>query len=176
MYQAAIFNKDLEKMVHLFSSIVQEPLLLQDELDQTCKSSMFELDELAFNMDSLIPELLHNTAYRSPLDQTTNTYGNSLLGSKERLASTVSAKELRGFRDTWYTPERMVIAGVGMEHEQLVDLAQKHFGDIPVTPAEVFKRQVEQYQSLQYTGGINIIDSGKLPVCNLYASSFNVHV
>jgi processing peptidase subunit alpha len=164
MYQAAIFNKDLENAVKLFSSIVKEPLLLPEEIKQTCESSMFELDELEHNMDNLIPELLHNTAYRGVDTRLPNTYGHSLLGSKERL-SAVSADDLKEFRDTWYTPERMVIAGVGMEHECLVDLVEKNFGDIPVTRPEVFKLQLQKTQSVLYTGGVTIIDSGKLPVC-----------
>jgi processing peptidase subunit alpha len=169
MYQAAIFNKDLAKAVELFSSIVKEPLLLPEEVKSTCESSLFELDELEHNMDSLIPEILHNTAYSG------NTYGNSLLGSKERLGS-VDVDELREFRDTWYTPERMVIAGVGMEHELLVELVEKHFGDIPATKPEVFKVQLQKTVPVAYTGGIKIIDSSKLPVLNISANSSKIQI
>lgn len=36
----------------------------------------------------------------------------------------------------WYKPERMVIAGVGMQHEELVELAEKEFGVmVPTSPA-----------------------------------------
>jgi processing peptidase subunit alpha len=165
MYQAAIFNKDLEKSVELFSSIVKEPLLLEEEVKSTCESSMFELDELEHNMDGLIPEILHKTAYNNGIDgDSPNTYGHSLLGSKERLKS-VDMEALRAFKDTWYTPERMVIAGVGMEHDLLVELVEKNFGNIPVTTPEVFKLQIQKKREVSYSGGIKIIDSGKLPVC-----------
>jgi processing peptidase subunit alpha len=39
-------------------------------------------------------------------------------------------KEVRGFMRDWFKPERMVIAGVGMQHEELVDLAHKEFGNV----------------------------------------------
>lgn len=54
---------------------------------------------------------------------------------------------------SYYSPERMVLAGVGVEHEQLVECARKYLLDVkPVwgtnTPANV-DRSVAQY-----TGGI----------------------
>lgn len=36
--------------------------------------------------------------------------------------------------NNWYRPERMVIAGAGMVHEELVELADKHFSGINYTP------------------------------------------
>lgn len=161
MFQAAIFNKDLEKTIRLFSSIVKEPLLLPDEVKHVCESSMFELDDLQHNMDNFMPEILHKTAYRS-LDGNANSYGHPLLGSRERLAN-VSVDELIQFRETWFTPERIVIAGVGMEHEVLGDLVERYFGDIPPSAPEVFRKQLQQVQPVHYTGGLSIIDSSKLP-------------
>lgn len=52
-----------------------------------------------------------------------------LLCPEEQLA-VLGEKEVRGFMDEWYRPERMVLAGSGMAHEELVELAQKYFGGL----------------------------------------------
>jgi predicted Zn-dependent peptidase len=35
---------------------------------------------------------------------------------------------LQEFRDTFYTPERMVVVGVGVDHDKLVSLVEKYLG------------------------------------------------
>lgn len=164
MYQAAIFNKDLERLLKLFSSIVKEPLLLPEEVQHVCESSLFELDEHEYNMDELMPALLHSTAYTS-VDGSTNTFGNPLLAPREVLSSP-SVDALREHRETWYSPDRIVIAGVGMPHDQLTELVEKYFGDMPVTSPETFKTQLQKSRDIQYSGGIKVIDSKNLPSPN----------
>jgi processing peptidase subunit alpha len=48
----------------------------------------------------------------------------------------MTADNLRNFMSTWYRPERIVVAGSGMPHEQLVELAEKLFGGLkPISDA-----------------------------------------
>ncbi|ETE56203.1 hypothetical protein L345_18086, partial [Ophiophagus hannah] len=67
----------------------------------------------------------------------------------EKIDRTVLHSYLRNY----YTPNRMVLAGVGIEHQQLVDCARKYFlGAIPAWgsgEAEDVDKSVAQY-----TGGI----------------------
>lgn len=65
----------------------------------------------------------------------------------------IDRKLLHTYMRSYYSPERMVLAGVGVEHEQLVECARKYLLDVkPVwgtsTPTNV-DRSVAQY-----TGGI----------------------
>lgn len=65
----------------------------------------------------------------------------------------IDRKLLHKYMRNYYVPERMVLAGVGVEHEQLVECARKYLLDVkPVwgtsTPTNV-DRSVAQY-----TGGI----------------------
>lgn len=70
----------------------------------------------------------------------------------------IDRKLLHTYLRSYYIPERMVLAGVGVEHEQLVECARKYLLDVkPVwptsTPANV-DRSVAQY-----TGGIVKVSS-----------------
>ena len=56
-----------------------------------------------------------------------------------------------------HTPERTVLAGVGMEHGKLVEQAQKYFGDVRPTwdrPEIVAMGSKVDGSIAQYTGGI----------------------
>lgn len=59
-----------------------------------------------------------------------------------------------------YNPKRMVIAGVGVNHEQLVDLSQKYFMDTkPIweTEKDIYiddKQLAIDDSTAQYTGGL----------------------
>ena len=39
----------------------------------------------------------------------------------------IDANILRNYTKQFYRPERMVLAGVGIDHQQLVDLGKKYF-------------------------------------------------
>lgn len=60
---------------------------------------------------------------------------------------------LHGYLRNYYCPERMVLAGVGIEHEQLVECARKYLQDAkPVWGASTTGNV--DLSVAQYTGGI----------------------
>lgn len=60
---------------------------------------------------------------------------------------------LHSYLRNYYTPDRMVLAGVGIEHEQLVECARKHL--LGVEPAWGSGQTKDVDRSVaQYTGGI----------------------
>jgi processing peptidase subunit alpha len=161
MYQAAVFNDDVPQVVSLLASIVQRPLFLSDELDEVRMSTSYELQDMQFRPDMILPELLHQVAYRNKQGQV-NTLGHPLLCTMDRLG-TVTCDELIKFRDMWYTPDRMVIAAVGVDHDTFVHLAEQHFGDVkPATQALRDQRDASM-ESIQYSGGIHLVDAKSLP-------------
>ena len=60
--------------------------------------------------------------------------------------------------NNYHTPERMVLAGVGVEHEEFVNLAKDHFVNTPAIwkeDSELVDRTGGFDDSVsQYTGGI----------------------
>ena len=55
-----------------------------------------------------------------------NTLGLPKICPQESL-SQVDDKVIRNYLHHCHTPDRMVLAGVGMDHDVLVDLAKRHF-------------------------------------------------
>jgi len=64
----------------------------------------------------------------------------------------ITPRDIKQFIASHYTPDRMVLAGVGVDHDQFVELAEKHFVD-PVTTWDSSDMVPVDGSISQYTGG-----------------------
>ena len=123
MYQSSHFHSATPLAMSLLSDTVRRALFTAEELESTRDAVAYEVREINSKPDLCMPELLHQVAYQG------NTLGNPLLCPEERL-NEIDGDVLREYVDTWCRPDRLVIAGAGMSHAELVDLAHEHFGDL----------------------------------------------
>lgn len=65
----------------------------------------------------------------------------------------IDKKVLHGYLSNYYCPERMVLAGVGIEHEQLVECARKYLLNVKPVWGVSTAANVD-LSVAQYTGGI----------------------
>uniref|UniRef100_A0A8C7HL32 Mitochondrial-processing peptidase subunit alpha n=1 Tax=Oncorhynchus kisutch TaxID=8019 RepID=A0A8C7HL32_ONCKI len=148
MYAVSAEVKGLDTVVSLLSDAVLQPRLLDEEIEMTRMAVRFELEDLSMRPDPepLLTEMIHAAAYRG------NTVGLPRFCPVESVEK-IDKKLLHMYLQSYYCPERMVLAGVGIEHEQLVACARKYLLNVkPVwgasTPTNV------DLSVAQYTGGI----------------------
>ncbi|KAJ3480420.1 hypothetical protein NLI96_g8367 [Meripilus lineatus] len=127
MYQSSHFHQATPLALSLISDTVCNPAFLEEEIESQREAARYEIREVGAKPEMIIPEILHEVAYDH------KSLGNPLLCPEERV-DLIDQKTLRGFMKEWYRPERMVIAGAGMQHEELVKLVEKHFSSIPYIP------------------------------------------
>lgn len=123
MFQSLIWPHHLPLALSLISSTMIHPLLLPTEIDSAKAAAAYEIREIWNKPEVILPEIVHSTAFQG------NTVGNPLLCPEEQL-EVVGEREMRGYMNDWYRPERMVVSGVGMPHQELVELAEKEFGGL----------------------------------------------
>ncbi|KAL5036928.1 hypothetical protein BDV3_006075 [Batrachochytrium dendrobatidis] len=178
MYQASVFRHDLAKMIGIYGQMVQRPLFSDTELEETKETTRYELREISHKMDMIMSEVVHSIAFQenSLVNQTgpvvadatnilpiaSNTLGNPLIVDEQSLEA-LSSKTLKDFHQTWYTPDRIVVAGVGMDHGRLVDLAEQAFGNMKIATPEIAAAQKKHTLSPRYTGGVRVWDTRILP-------------
>eukprot|EP00842_Homolaphlyctis_polyrhiza_P003964 jgi/Hompol1/4569/HPOL_003710-RA len=178
MYQASVFRHDLSKMMSIFGQIIRDPLFLENELAETREGTRYELRELSSRMDMVLSEVVHAVAFQADthLNETTpvvqkvdeadfsrtNTLGNSLMVG-ERALGTINSKTIRDFHSTWYTPDRIVVAGIGMDHARLVDLAEREFSAMAPASEAIKSIQAKCTVAPRYTGGIRVLDTAHMP-------------
>lgn len=128
VYYAKSFNADVPKTVDILADILQnsklEPAAIERERDVILR----EQEEVDKQLEEVVFDHLHATAFQGqPL-------GRTILGPKENIQS-IQRENLVDYIKTNYTADRMVLVGAGgVTHEQLVKLAEQHFGNLPSQP------------------------------------------
>lgn len=159
IYAASIHSKGLESVMHLLSEAILCPHLTEVEIEFARRMISFELQDIDMRPDPepILQEMIHRAAYRG------NTLGIARLCSEENI-NVIQRSDLFSYLNLYHRPERMVIAGVGVEHEQLVSLTQKYFVEkkpIWQTNEEIkakLNQEIEVDKSIsQYTGGVKIV-------------------
>ncbi|XP_006184204.1 mitochondrial-processing peptidase subunit alpha isoform X3 [Camelus ferus] len=148
MYAVSADSKGLETVVGLLADVVLHPQLTDEEIEMTRMAVQFELEDLNMRPDPepLLTEMIHEAAYRE------NTVGLHRFCPTENIAK-INREVLYSYLRNYYTPDRMVLAGVGVEHERLVECARKHL--LGAHPAWGSEAAVQVDRSVaQYTGGI----------------------
>ena len=119
------------------------------------QSITFELEHLKNgpSSESWTTDLVHQAAYRE------NTLGLPLLCPEENILELEPA-EIREFMTAHYVPSRIVLAGVNVDHNQFVELAQNWFGKYQPSEGVRDTRPIDDSIS-QYTGGEVKVRLGK---------------
>ncbi|XP_021546663.1 mitochondrial-processing peptidase subunit alpha isoform X1 [Neomonachus schauinslandi] len=148
MYAVSADSKGLDTVVGLLADVVLHPRLTDEEIEMTRMAVQFELEDLDMRPDPepLLTEMIHEAAYRE------NTVGLHRFCPTENIAK-IDREVLHSYLRNYYTPDRMVLAGVGVEHEHLVECARKYL--LGTRPAWGCERAVDVDRSVaQYTGGV----------------------
>ncbi|XP_032506016.1 cytochrome b-c1 complex subunit 1, mitochondrial isoform X6 [Phocoena sinus] len=129
-YYIKALSKDLPKAVELLADIVQNCSLEDSQVEKERDVILQELQENDASMRDVVFDYLHATAFQgTPLAQ-------AVEGSNENVRK-LSRADLTEYLSRHYKASRMVLAAAGgVEHRQLLDLAQKHFCSLSGTYAE----------------------------------------
>ena len=133
MYQAATFNSAIPTTIGLLAETIRHPKLDEEEIQQQLETAEYEVKEIWSKPELILPELVHMAAYKD------NTLGNPLLCPKERLG-VINKDVIQAYRDTFYRPERMVVAFAGVPHAEAVRLTEQYFGDMKASEVPVLPR------------------------------------
>ncbi|KAJ7193300.1 Metalloenzyme, LuxS/M16 peptidase-like protein [Mycena pura] len=123
MYQSSHFHQGTPKALSLIADTVLNPSFLPTEIEEQRDAARYEIRELSSKPEQILPEVLHSVAYGG------TALGNPLMCPEERIDA-INGHTLRTFMKDWFRPERMVVAGAGMPHEQLVELTDKYFSSL----------------------------------------------
>ena len=153
IYAASIDTKGVETIVDVLSEVILHPQVSQQELEMVRQTISFELEDINRKPDQemILLENIHAAAFSG------NTLGLPKLCPQKNIP-VINQKILYHYMSHYHTPERMVLAGVGIDHARLVDAAEKCF----VGNAPVYGKK-DQYDTTdnslaQYHGGMHAVE------------------
>ncbi|XP_012152211.1 mitochondrial-processing peptidase subunit alpha isoform X2 [Megachile rotundata] len=168
VYAASAERHGLDTVVQILGDIVLRPQIAQEEVNAARQMIQFELESLLTRpeQEPILMDMIHAAAYRN------NTLGLPKICPKENI-NLIDRKILLEYLRHHYTPNRMVVAGVGVEHEDLVLAVQKYFVDEKSIWEEEQQWTKENFAGkpkntvdasiAQYTGGY-ILEECNVPV------------
>merc|ERR1711971_394748 len=124
----------------------------------TEKRSQTQLElEVEMNLQEVVFDHLHAVAYQgTPL-------GRTILGPTQNIKS-ISRDDIVQYINTHYKGPRMVLAGAGgVNHEELCDLATKHFGKITYK----YDAEVPLDLAMRYTGADVRVRDDSMPLAHV---------
>jgi predicted Zn-dependent peptidase len=128
-YQVRALAGDLRLGLEVIADLVRRPTLDPGDLAKEVGVVAQEIAEAADTPDDFVFELAQGAAYSGqPL-------GRPVLGTESSIA-TATPQTLEAWRAGLYAPDRLVISAAGaIDEAELVDLAERLFGDTPAAPA-----------------------------------------
>ncbi|KAB8265314.1 Metalloenzyme, LuxS/M16 peptidase-like protein [Aspergillus pseudonomiae] len=163
VYYAKAFNNDVPKAVDILADILQNSKLEPGAIERERDVILREQEEVDKQFEEVVFDHLHATAYQNqPL-------GRTILGPKENI-QTISRDNLVDYIKTNYTADRMVLVGAGgIPHEQLVRLAEEHFGTLPSKPptSAALALTAEQKRTPEFIGSEVRLRDDTIPTAHI---------
>lgn len=124
IYAASADSRGLESVIRVLSDVVMRPMLQDVEVDLAKQTILFELESLNMRpeQDPILMDMIHAAAYRE------NTLGLPKLCPAEN-TDKIDRNTILRYLSKHHTPSRMVVAGVGVPHGELVQYVEKYFVD-----------------------------------------------
>lgn len=109
-------------MTKVLGDVVLRPKITEEELSVAAQTVAFELESLLTRpeQEPLLIDMIHAAAYRD------NTLGLPKICPHGNIEK-IDRKILFTYLKNHYTPKRMVVAGVGIDHDDLVRAVERHF-------------------------------------------------
>ncbi|XP_069764738.1 mitochondrial-processing peptidase subunit beta isoform X2 [Narcine bancroftii] len=146
VYYAKAFSKDLPRAVEILADIIQNSTLGTAEIERERGVILREMQEVETNLQEVVFDYLHATAYQS------TALGRTILGPTENIKS-ITRNDLVEYITTHYKGPRIVLgAAGGVGHDELVDLAKHHFGNLTTYDGNI----TPDLPPCQFTGSENL--------------------
>jgi len=149
IYAASVSTEKVEGLVELIADSLFQPSLNDEDIQLAKMGIDFEIQDINLRPDPepLMTETIHAAAFRG------NTLGLPKYPDQQSMQQ-IDKEVLQTYLRSYYTPDRMVLAGVGVDHDALCELADKYFTDASKLPSWGLDGKIIKDDSLaRYTGG-----------------------
>lgn len=157
VFYAKCLSKDVPKAVEILGDIIQNSKLGEAEIERERGVILREMQEVESNLQEVVFDHLHATAYQgTPL-------GNTILGPTRNIKS-ITRQDLKDYIDTHYNTPRIVLSAAGgVQHNDLVKLAEKELGKLKNS----FDGKAPSLSPCRFTGSEVRVRDDTLPLAHI---------
>jgi len=149
VYYAKTLTKNISTSIEVLSDILQNSKFELSAINRERDVILREYEEVQKMKDEVVFDELHKIAFPH------SSLGFTILGPTDNIKK-ITRENIKSYISTNYTADRMVIIGVGgVDHDELVELAKKHFSKVP--PPHNNKAIYDQFKNAKFVGGTALI-------------------
>ncbi|PIC54937.1 hypothetical protein B9Z55_000042 [Caenorhabditis nigoni] len=122
MYAASCHRDGTDSVMNVIADTIFRPTIDETGLEQAKMTVHYENIDLPTRIeaiDILLTDYIHQAAFQ----HNTIGYPKYGMGSMDR----IRVSDVYGFMSRAHTPERMVVGGVGIDHDEFVSIVTRHF-------------------------------------------------
>ncbi|XP_050464005.1 mitochondrial-processing peptidase subunit beta [Cataglyphis hispanica] len=158
VFYAKCLSQDVPKAIEILSDIIKNSKLGEKEIERERDVIKREMQEVETNLQEVVFDHLHAAAYQG------TSLGRTILGPTKNIES-ISRNDLVNYVKTHYGPPRFVLAGAGgVDHNQLIELANKHFCEMT---GPDYDNIPEYVKSCRYTGSEIRVRDDTIPLAHV---------
>jgi len=129
VYYAMVMKQDIGKAVNILGDILQNSALPKHLMENERQVILREMEEVESIPEEVVFDHLHSVAYQG------TALSRTILGPTENIMG-LQTSDLKSYINNNYSADRIVICGAGgVDHDELVKLAEKTFTAFPNTSA-----------------------------------------
>jgi len=139
-YYAKVLKEDVALAIDIISDILQNSTIESSELERECEVVIQEINQSHDTPDDIIFDHFQETAYPN------QAIGRPVLG-EESIIKSINRDTLLDYMKVQYSASKIVVAAAGnVEHDYLIDLAERAFSNLP-------RDATNNNQPIKYQGG-----------------------
>ncbi|WKY04173.1 hypothetical protein Q1695_005280 [Nippostrongylus brasiliensis] len=123
IYAASCHVSGLDAVLEVIANAIWRAKNTPEELEEAKMIVQYEIEDMPKkieNIEPLLTDWLHKAAFRD------NTLGFSKFTTEEALPK-ITEKHVNSYISQHHAPERVVVAGVGVDHDEFVAAVERHF-------------------------------------------------
>ena len=158
VYYAKCLSRDLPRAMEILADIIENSKFGEEEIERERGVILREMQEVETNLQEVVFDHLHSVAFQqTPL-------GMTILGPTENIKK-INRQDLVEYINTHYKGPRIVLAGAGgVDHNELVKLANEHFGNIKAT---YDSSEVPELKPCRFTGSDIRVRDDSMPLAHV---------
>ena len=157
IYKLMGYRDQVDTMAEVLAEVVFRPRITPEEIEQA--RILVQNDLVSFSMKPDMEPLLTDYTYAAAYNQ--NTLGLPAV-CPEGGVSQIRSEHIQWYLSSHFRLDRMVLAGLGVEHRTLLDIAERYFDQPEVSWGEA--KDEPDNSIAQYTGGEVRIERSVAPV------------
>lgn len=127
VFHSQCFNKDIPKAVEVLGDMITNSRFDRQAIEQERETITQELEETNKDYFETLMENVYFNIYREHM------MGQPILGDLDNIKSITQEQILDYYQWNYFGKNLVVVATGNVKHDQIVDLAEQHFGKINAT-------------------------------------------